>query len=1212
MTTVDVFVQSRAEAGLGCQGGESLSVSVLAPCKGLTSSTDSRSLAAPTKSSDASAELQIRHADNSAILGRLLGTPFGGVSQAGLAVIPNSPHQEPIAGFTLSRNGRALVTYDRSGQIKLWDLESRRIARTIVRKFSQIDEVELSANGFVVAIKEANGIEIWNAAEGVLLSHIKDASDYISAIAVSPDGRVVASSSRKQTKWLVETWDAISGVRLRAAEPSNAPIHSLAFSANGKRIYTSDQDKKILVLERDSLKAVRSLNFTDQILSFIVSPNEERLLTYDGQLWDIASTPTRLGIFNGSKEIARCCEFVAGGKIAGIAYRSGHAAIQLLLEDEASEPRLEFFDPRSGKAIDALWKMSQVTEANPTVDPFNWRGALIATGSSLFRFDRSTGKVLNVYKGANFTPKLSSNGRYFIAKSERKNVDVFEIVDGANLRRRGKISIAEDEVPLGISPDGRFAVIASDFRTTNSKLSIFEFQSGNFVKKRSLARDDDAFVSVEFPSDNESSIALGTAKGEVVIMNTRDGATKSIKDEQEIINALAFQSRSHFILTSAGMQGGTEFKIRDVETGILRQTRSIREGGITTLVSSKDGKIVLIGDNAGILWLWKDEGDLTPIFRSASAIHAVSVSDDGSVAWVGRSDGVSVCLDLVNRQELASLFIASSGDWVILTPEGFFDASPGGAKLLSVVRGLEAYSIDQFYDQLHRPDLVREKLAGDPKGLVRKAAAQLDLGKALASGNAPRVMITLPASGGKVQGGQIAVEAKVTDQGGGIGKVEWRVNGVTLGVEPAGRGFQRKTASEQCPSKETGSSFWNFFSRSDPSSDCASAGPSTSSGLEPPLKITRSLTLTPGDNHVTVVAYNAAGYVASIPAEIAITSVQDKSPVRPRMYVLAVGVNDYWDSALHLANAAPDAKAIADGLKRAGSKLYDSVEVTTVLDKDATAANLDRVFTELGGKVRPQDVFVFFLAGHGKTEDARYYFLPYDFRYAGEASIRQLGIDQDRLQGWLLRIKAQKSVALFDTCESGSLVGDRIETRGLEEKTAIDRLVHATGRATLTATSDNRPAIEGYRGHGVFTYTLLAALGEADTSGDGRIDVNELVQYVDDKLPELSYAAFGVRQVPQNVRTNSSFPIVAKTALMAAGGAPYNGSSGVPIPASPTHVVIAPAQVREAANAKSATIVELKPGTQVRLIETANGWTLVARDGKKLGYVQAKSLITLQ
>lgn len=54
-----------------------------------------------------------------------------------------------------------------------------------------------------------------------------------------------------------------------------------------------------------------------------------------------------------------------------------------------------------------------------------------------------------------------------------------------------------------------------------------------------------------------------------------------------------------------------------------------------------------------------------------------------------------------------------------------------------------------------------------------------------------------------------------------------------------------------------------------------------------------------------------------------------------------------------------------------------------------------------------------------------------------------------------------KSVLLFDACESGSLIGDRIAMRGIEEKTVIDRMTGAMVRTVLTATTDSKPAIEG-------------------------------------------------------------------------------------------------------------------------------------------------------
>src|SRR5207245_216292 len=152
-----------------------------------------------------------------------------------------------------------------------------------------------------------------------------------------------------------------------------------------------------------------------------------------------------------------------------------------------------------------------------------------------------------------------------------------------------------------------------------------------------------------------------------------------------------------------------------------------------------------------------------------------------------------------------------------------------------------------------------------------------------------------------------------------------------------------------------------------------------------------------------------------------------------------------------------------------------------------------------------------FIAGHGKTMDGRYHFLPQDFRYDGERSIVERGIDQEQWQAWFARIAAKKSVLLFDTCESGSLTAERVATRGLEHVAALERLTRAMGRTVLSASTDDAPAIEGYRGHGLFTYTILDALERADADGNGLIDVTELASYVDAQVPVLSERRFKQR-----------------------------------------------------------------------------------------------------
>ena len=108
-----------------------------------------------------------------------------------------------------------------------------------------------------------------------------------------------------------------------------------------------------------------------------------------------------------------------------------------------------------------------------------------------------------------------------------------------------------------------------------------------------------------------------------------------------------------------------------------------------------------------------------------------------------------------------------------------------GRRCLSIVRGLEVFSIDQFYQVLHRPDLVREKLAGDPDGKVRDAGAKLDLAKLLEeSGPVPKVTIVSHKAVDKSSSDLVNVEARLDDDGGGIGKAVWRISSSQWGSGP--------------------------------------------------------------------------------------------------------------------------------------------------------------------------------------------------------------------------------------------------------------------------------------------------------------------------------------------------------------------------------------------------------------------------------------------
>jgi len=386
--------------------------------------------------------------------------------------------------------------------------------------------------------------------------------------------------------------------------------------------------------------------------------------------------------------------------------------------------------------------------------------------------------------------------------------------------------------------------------------------------------------------------------------------------------------------------------------------------------------------------------------------------------------------------------------------------------MVGIVRGLEAYNIDQVYQALYDPDLVRESLAGDPDGEIKKTAAVLDLPKLLASGQAPRVGLISPTTTGASQQELITVEARITDTGGGIGRVEWRVNGTTVGVS------------------------------------------ATAPGTGKERNIKQTLALEPGENTIEVVAYNRRNLLSSLAASTSVTWNAPANLPKPKFFVIAVGINNYNDRIFpKLSHAVGDAKAFGAAMKEAGRSLYADVDVTYVLDGDATAAGLQKAIEGVGARMQPRDTFIFLAAAHGKSENGRFHLIPQDYRSADRQFITNGTIDQEQLQDWFAnRIKARRGLILLDTCESGALVASRASGVDLgNSEAAMGRLNEAIGRPVLTAAAADQAALEGYRGHGVFTYALLDALVNGDTNGDGEIELSELVAHIQTLTPKLSH-----------------------------------------------------------------------------------------------------------
>jgi WD40 repeat protein len=897
--------------------------------------------------------------------------------------------------------------------VRVWDVATGALERTLDADPHGVSTVAFSPDGRrAISGGVDTTVKLWDVATGALLRTLKGHKNHVKSVAFSPDGRRVLSGSEDGT---LKLWDAATGKLLRTFEGHSEAVNSVAFSPNGQQLLSGGQDLTV-------------------------------------RLWD-AATGVPVHTFKGHSEWVRAVAFSPDGR-------------QVLSGDH--DKNIKSWNAATGAPIGALGEHSQWI-ASVVFSPDNRQLVTGRDDGAFALWDAASGTLVRTVQGhAKRVSSLafSPDGRTLLSGSNDGTVKLWNVATGALVRTLHASS--NWITAVAFSPDGRQLLAAGWDPTAR----LWDAETGELVRTFEVGS---GVLSAVFSPDG-GRLLLGCMDHTVKFWDVATGTLmRSVKEHGHWVTSIAFSPDGRRVLS-----GSWDNTVKLWDAATMAPTRTFEVNSwVRSVTFSPDSRWALSGSDDTTVRLWDAAAGAQrhTLAGHSSIVASVAFSPDGRLVASGSWDTTTRIWKTETGELLVTLFGSSRGEWLALTPEGFFNASsPGAASLLGIVRGLDAYGIDQLWQSLYAPDLVREKLAGDPSGEVVKAAAVTSLEKVLDSGKAPRVAIVSPATG-EISGEEIVTaEAAIAAQAdGGIGRVEWRVNGVTVGV------------SNPAP------------------------------GADGMLSVSQLLALDAGENTIEVVAYNGRNLVASAPAQTKVTW-QGTPASKPRLYLLAIGINRYVDQGgiggpgakafPPLALAETDALALAGALQRAGQALYGDVRVRTALNEEATADSLDAIVTEMAAEIGPRDTFVLFAAAHGYSHQGRFYLIPQDHQ-GGTApeALAAHAIDQQRLQDWLAnRIKARRALILLDACESGALTSGHIRSRfeGAGSDAAIGRLHEAIGRPVLTAAGVGQSALEiTDLGHGVFTSAVIDSFRKGDTNDDGKVSLSELVAHVQDLVPKL-------------------------------------------------------------------------------------------------------------
>lgn len=221
-------------------------------------------------------------------------------------------------------------------------------------------------------------------------------------------------------------------------------------------------------------------------------------------------------------------------------------------------------------------------------------------------------------------------------------------------------------------------------------------------------------------------------------------------------------------------------KVWDTQTGSELNSLAGLNNIVNGLAFSRDGRMLASGgfDSTIKLWDLSSGRELRTLTGHSGSIVALDFSGDGRFVVSGSDDGSARLWNMQTGALVATLVSLNKGDdWLVVTPDGLFDGSPGGWNQILwrfSANTFDVSPVEIFFNEYYYPGLLSDILAG------KKLATVADISQK--DRRQPKLSLEIDGQSASVSTRILKVKIKVTEAPAGAQDVRLFRNGSLVKV----------------------------------------------------------------------------------------------------------------------------------------------------------------------------------------------------------------------------------------------------------------------------------------------------------------------------------------------------------------------------------------------------------------------------------------------